>query len=75
MIAASSVLCYYTSPFHYMTGNLTPATFDHILFMSYIIHTETQSGLSKVDFASSWLGKPQSIKLSSDLSIREKAKN
>lgn len=75
MIAVSSLLYYYTSPFHYMTGNLTPATFDHILFMSCLIHTEIQSGLNKVDLASSWSGKPQSIKLSSDLSIREKAKN
>lgn len=76
MIAASSVLYYYTSPFHYMTGNLTPATFDHhILFMLCLIHTETQSGQNKVGFASSWSGKPQSIKLCSDLSIREKKKD
>lgn len=75
MIAASSVLYYYTSPFHYMTGNLTPATFDHhILFTLCFIHTETQSGQNKVGFASSWSGKPQSIKLCSDLSIREKKK-
>lgn len=73
MIAAPSILYYYTSLFHCMTGNLTPATFNpHILFMLCLIHTETQSGQNKVDFASSCSGKPQSIKLSNNLSIREK---
>lgn len=48
---------------------------DNLLTITYCLHTETQPGQNKADFACSWLGREQSIKLCSDFSVGGQGKS